>query len=93
VLRFLPLPGWREREALTLRWDGIDLARGLAMLADTKTGRSVRELGPPGLAVVGAVRGRPAGNLVGTSRKCAAEFTLSAVATARTVPSRRAPGP
>jgi integrase len=61
VLRFLPLPGWREREALTLRWDEIDLARGLAMLADTKTGRSVRELGPPGLAVVGAVRAASGG--------------------------------
>ncbi|HEY0779360.1 MAG TPA: site-specific integrase, partial [Gemmatirosa sp.] len=56
VLRFLLLSGWREREALTLRWDAVDLGRGVATLADTKTGRSVRELGAPALAVVNAMR-------------------------------------
>ena len=56
VLRFLLLSGWREREALTLRWDAVDLGRGVATLADTKTGRSVRELGAPALAVVDAMR-------------------------------------
>jgi len=67
VLRFLMLSGWREREALTLRWEAVDVGRGGATgavtLADTKTGRSVRELGAPARAVVDAMRAhRQAGN-------------------------------
>jgi integrase len=42
--RFLALTGWRTGEALSLRWDEIDLARRTAILGDTKTGRSVRPL-------------------------------------------------
>ena len=42
--RFLVLTGWRSGEALALRWSEIDLARRTAILADTKTGRSVRPL-------------------------------------------------
>lgn len=44
-LRFLLLSGWRESEARTLRWDALDEARAHAILADTKTGRSIRPLG------------------------------------------------
>lgn len=58
ALRFLILTGWREREALTLEWEHVDLARGMATLPDTKTGRSVRELGAPALAVLEAMRAR-----------------------------------
>ena len=47
AIRFLLLTGWREREALTLRWADLDLARGVAMLPDTKTGRSARVIGAP----------------------------------------------
>ena len=43
-LRFLALTGWRSGEALALRWQDIDLARRVAVLAATKTGRSVRPL-------------------------------------------------
>ncbi len=43
-LRFLALTGWRSGEALALRWQDIDLARRVAVLAETKTGRSVRPL-------------------------------------------------
>jgi integrase len=42
--RFLGLTGWRSGEALSLRWEEIDLARRTATLGDTKTGRSVRPL-------------------------------------------------
>ena len=42
VARFLAVSGWRSGEALTLRWDEIDLAHRTATL--TKTGRSVRPL-------------------------------------------------
>jgi integrase len=44
VARFLALTGWRSGEALGLRWAEIDLARRTAILADTKTGRSIRPL-------------------------------------------------
>ncbi len=47
AIRFLLLTGWREREALTLRWSELDLGRGTATLADTKTGRSIRVIGAP----------------------------------------------
>ena len=47
AIRFLLLTGWREREALTLRWADLDMERGTATLSDTKTGRSIRVLGAP----------------------------------------------
>ena len=42
--RFLALTGWRTGEAIGLRRTELDLARRTAILADTKTGRSVRPL-------------------------------------------------
>jgi integrase len=42
--RFLVLTGWRSGEALSLRWDDIDLPRRTAKLRDTKTGVSFRPL-------------------------------------------------
>jgi integrase len=42
--RFLALTGWRSGEALGLRRDEPDLARRTAILADSKTGRSMRPL-------------------------------------------------
>lgn len=56
VLRFLMLSGWREGEALTLRWDAVDFERGTAALADTKSGRSFRTLGAPALELIAAMR-------------------------------------
>jgi integrase len=44
AVRFLALTGWRSGEALGLRWADVDLVRRTAILADTKTGRSVRPL-------------------------------------------------
>jgi integrase len=44
VARFLALTGWRSGEALGLRWSDVDLQRRTAILADTKTGRSIRPL-------------------------------------------------
>lgn len=45
AIRFLLLSGWREQEALRLRWDAVDLATGRVELLGTKTGRSRRTLG------------------------------------------------
>jgi integrase len=52
ALRFLLLSGWREQEALTLRWDAVDLASGRVSLAATNTGRSHRALGRAALDVL-----------------------------------------
>jgi integrase len=42
--RFLAVTGWRSGEALSLRWDDIDLPRRTVKLRDTKTGTSFRPL-------------------------------------------------
>jgi hypothetical protein len=42
--RFLLLTGWRSGEALSLRWEHLDLDRRTARLPDTKTGISIRPL-------------------------------------------------
>jgi integrase len=62
AIRFLLLTGWREREALTLRWSDLDLDRGLATLPHTKTGKSQRIFGGPArqlLADLPRVKGSP----------------------------------
>jgi integrase len=42
--RFIALTGFRRGEALMLRWPEVDLARRTAILAETKTGKSIRPL-------------------------------------------------
>jgi integrase len=80
VLRFLMLTGWRESEALTLRWSDLNTERGTATLRETKTGRSERELGAPALLLVNDLRRlRKADNpYVFYGAKDAAHFTDTA---------------
>jgi integrase len=42
--RFLALTGWRAGEVLGLRWKELDVTRRTAVLADSKSGRSMRPL-------------------------------------------------
>ena len=42
ALRFLMLTGWRNGEALSMRWEDVDFETGEIVLASTKTGRAVR---------------------------------------------------
>lgn len=57
AIRFLVLTGWREREALTLKWSDVDLSRGVAILPNTKTGKSMRTIGAPArLLLIGLQR-------------------------------------
>ena len=52
VIRFLLLTGWREGEALNLRWTEVNFDRGSVTLPDTKTGKSERELGAPAVLLL-----------------------------------------
>lgn len=44
IIRLWVLTGCRRQEIAELKWDEIDFERGLLVLADSKTGRSVRPL-------------------------------------------------
>ncbi len=59
--RFLVLTGWRSGEALALKWTDLDLERRIAILPDTKTGKSVRPLSQ---AAIAALKGQAGGELV-----------------------------
>jgi integrase len=63
-IRFLCLTGWRSSEALNLTWDAVDLARRVVVLADSKTGRSVRPLSRQACAVLEALPRLSDGTLV-----------------------------
>ena len=52
ALRLLILTGWREKEALTLRWDAVSFETSSATLEDTKAGRSVRSLSATALKLI-----------------------------------------
>ena len=55
ALRLLILTGARLREILNLRWDWVDLERGLLLLPDSKTGRKTIVLNAPALAILSNV--------------------------------------
>jgi integrase len=52
IARLWALTGCRRNEIAALRWSEIDFDRGLLILADSKTGKSVRPLGAPALALL-----------------------------------------
>lgn len=52
ALRLLILTGARLREILNLRWEYVDIERGLLLLPDSKTGRKTIVLNAPALAVL-----------------------------------------
>ena len=52
AFRLLLLTGARLREILHLRWEEVDLERGLLLLPETKTGRKTIVLNAPALAIL-----------------------------------------
>lgn len=52
ALRLLLFTGARLREILNLRWESVDLERGMLFLPDSKTGRKTIVLGAPAIAVL-----------------------------------------
>ena len=60
ALRLLVLTGARLREILNLRWEWVDLERGLLLLPDSKTGRKCIVLNAPAMAVLATLPRRGA---------------------------------
>ncbi len=93
MIQFLTLTGCRRGEAVNLRWDEIDEARGCLRLSDTKEGRSIRPVGKvvfdllktlqrnPGTAYVfpGAGEGKPFGGLPKSWRATIGKTSLADV--------------
>jgi integrase len=52
AIRLLILTGARLREILHLRWEHVDLERGLLFVADSKTGKKTIVLNAPSMAVL-----------------------------------------
>ncbi|MCH4542748.1 tyrosine-type recombinase/integrase [Ochrobactrum sp. A-1] len=52
ALRFIALTGCRLGEAINLRWAEVDIKNNLLKLEDSKTGKSVRPLGAPAVALL-----------------------------------------
>src|SRR5207249_515785 len=52
ALRLLILTGARLREILDLKWDYVDVQRGLLLLPDSKTGQKAIILNAPALAIL-----------------------------------------
>lgn len=52
ALRLLILTGARLREILELKWDYVDLQRGLLLLPDSKTGQKAIVLNVPAIAIL-----------------------------------------
>lgn len=59
IARLWALTGCRRNEIAALEWDEVDLDRGLLVLGDTKTGRSIR---PLSLAAIAILREVPCDN-------------------------------
>ena len=62
AIRLLIFTGCRRNEILTLRWDYVDLERGMLLLPDSKTGDKIVHLSPPAQDVLNKlprVKGNP----------------------------------
>jgi integrase len=54
IIKFLTLTGFRSGEACLLKWAELDLPRQTAILADTKSGKSIRPLSSAAIALIEA---------------------------------------
>jgi integrase len=54
--RLWALTGCRRNEIAALKWSEVDFGRGLLVLGDTKTGRSIRPLGAAALTLLKSLR-------------------------------------
>src|SRR3990167_1661710 len=56
ITRLWVLTGCRRQEVAELKWDEIDFERGLLVLADSKTGRSVRPLAAAAIRLLNTIQ-------------------------------------
>lgn len=64
IVRLWALTGCRRDEIAGLRWSELDLERGMLVLADTKTGKSIRPLGAAAIALLEAIARDPESDFV-----------------------------
>jgi len=72
AIRLLLLTGCRKGEILTLRWEHVDLQRGLLLLPDSKTGAKAVPLGAPAVALLNGLtrlEGKPLRVLGGNAQE------------------------
>jgi integrase len=62
--RLWALTGCRRNEIAGLKWSEVDFERGLLILGDTKTGRSVRPLGAAAMALLKSLRSEAQENAI-----------------------------
>jgi integrase len=55
IARLWALTGCRRNEITTLRWPEVNLAEGLLVLDDSKTGKSIRPLGAAAIAILESI--------------------------------------
>lgn len=64
IARLWVLTGCRRDEIAGLRWSEVDLKKGLLVLADSKTGKSIRPLGAAAAAVLQTIERDPESDYV-----------------------------
>lgn len=64
IARLWALTGCRRDEIAGLRWQEVDFDRGMLVLADSKTGKSVRPLGAAAIAILTTIVRDPASPFV-----------------------------
>ena len=64
IVRLWALTGCRRDEIAGLRWSELDLERGMLVLAETKTGKSIRPLGAAAIAMLSGITRNPESEFV-----------------------------
>lgn len=64
IARLWALTGCRRDEIAALRWSEVDFERGLLILDDSKTGKSVRPLGAVAVALLDSIAKNPGSDFV-----------------------------
>lgn len=64
IARLWALTGCRRDEIAGLRWSEVDLERGFLVLANSKTGKSIRPLGAAAVAILQGIRRDPESEFV-----------------------------
>ena len=64
IVRLWALTGCRRDEIAGLRWSEMDLDRGMLVLADSKTGKSIRPLGAAAIAILEGITCDPESEFV-----------------------------